>query len=169
MMRGKSILAVGVTAVAVAGIAVGLAALGTSGRHSDGVTLLAASGTTVVDPTVGETFRSDASAAKSRTNLLSPDTAFRRFAGKAGALSPSSGVQLGYLTLPLGAGAPGQYTAHNQLVYAYTSDSCGPRTGTVPRPGSTPVEVSPSDTADCKQWLFVDAVTGKMVDLTWTR
>lgn len=70
------------------------------------------------------------------------------------------------------SGIGGRYTIteRDQLVYAYTWPQCGPDLGVPPHveSSSTTPSAPPPDDARCTAWLFVDAMTGEMIDQTWT-
>jgi hypothetical protein len=157
-MSGKPILVFATVALLIAGVTV---AMTVGGTHHPGTPAPAASqpattGRTTIDAIAGETFTS-APGAKSRRTLLKPMAALRHFYGKAAHMSAGVNVQLGYLTLPPGTS--------NGLVYAFTAHSCGPNPeGRFPPPTPTPTP----DPTNCTQWAFLDAVTGKMIDTTWT-
>lgn len=94
------------------------------------------------------------------------DVAFRHFTTFLGTTefdAPDLQVFGGNLTLPVGAGTPDEFTAKDQPVYAFVSGECAPR------------HVSPGDAGDdstqpdeCTQWVFLDAESGALVDLTWS-
>jgi len=154
-MRGrrKLLFALGLVAVVSVGSLAG----------GDDVT---ATGAIVLHEGSGETFLPDTSTAPV-TGLLSPDVAYRRYVGRSHAqIPPGTSVQRGYLTLPVGPGAPGEHVIDHALVYAYTSTFCGPRSGPVIPNGDVAVE---REAPRCRQWLFLDARTGELLDLTWTR
>lgn len=117
-----------------------------------------APGTVVVAPAIPETFTPTPMA----TSKLTSDQAFHVFAELTGSTrsSPAAGVtvQLGQLTLPVGAGDPGAYLANQELVWAYSWASC---------PTSTIPGVSTPPSSPCVEWMFLDADTGKLVDQTW--
>jgi hypothetical protein len=72
-------------------------------------------------------------------------------------------VQLGLLTLPIGPTGPGgaeAYTAHNELVYGYSSPS-----GCM----STNPRILFPPNAHCLRWDFLNANTGKQIDSTWQK
>ena len=117
----------------------------------------------VIDASVNETFTPVSTYSAAR-QVLSPARAYSKSVG--GPTPSGSRRQLGYLTLPVGVGAPGQYLAKDQLVYAFTSATCGPVMLPAPLPGSTP-PTNPEPT-NCVHWYFVDARTGAMVDETWS-
>ncbi len=108
--------------------------------------------------TVGETFTPALSI--KGPGLLTPTMAYERGVSKGKDMPAGTAHQLGYLTLPLGAGAPGQYTARNALVYAFTWPHCGPHIGPVPMPGASSTPTPTPASTDCTQWEFVDARTG---------
>jgi hypothetical protein len=110
---------------------------------------------------VGETFTPAVN--DEGPGLLSPARAYGRD------IPTGTSHQLGYLTLPLGAGAPGQYTAHNALVYAFTYPKCGPQFPPAPMIGASSAPTPSAAPTDCTQWEFVDARTGDMIDETWTQ
>jgi hypothetical protein len=118
-------------------------------------------GTENIDASVGETFTPAVNA--DRRGLLSPARAYGRN------IPTGTSHQLGYLTLPLGAGAPGQYTAHNALVYAFTFPRCGPQFPPAPMIGTSSTPTPTAVPTYCTQWEFVDARTGDMIDETWTQ
>jgi hypothetical protein len=118
-------------------------------------------GTQVIDASVGETFTPAVN--DEGPGLLSPARAYGRD------IPTGTSHQLGYLTLPLGAGAPGQYTAHNALVYAFTYPKCGPQFPPAPMIGASSAPTPSAAPTDCTQWEFVDARTGDMIDETWTQ
>jgi hypothetical protein len=158
-MKRRSVIVGTVAALPVAAVALGLAAGAALGHHPEIVELQSSGGTTVnVDPNVGETFTPYNSARTAPPDLITAGQAYQSFASRSADLPATMSVELGYLTLPP--------TADNQLVYAYTSTSCGPQILPAPPPGSDPVE--PTSAPKCKQWLFVDASTAEMVDLTWS-
>lgn len=111
----------------------------------------------VVDSTVGEVFVPSATAPAP----LTADAAFSRYASinGSGVTAPASGVtvELGYLTLPVGAGTPGEYVANHELVWSFHWPACPPST----LPGGT------APTSTCVEWLFLDAATGAQIDQTW--
>ncbi|HET7385867.1 MAG TPA: hypothetical protein VFJ19_04295 [Nocardioidaceae bacterium] len=113
----------------------------------------------VIDSSIPETFtRANSNA----TAPMSADAVFTEYAkanGSALQRPPSNvNVQLGYLTLAVGAGDPGAYTAKDELVWSFSSSSCPPNLGMVtPAPSSNP----------CVEWLFLDATTGQEIDDTW--
>jgi hypothetical protein len=155
-------------------LAVGASVLGTCGTESAHVVQTAAHaspnevvGTRIIDASVGETFTPAVST--KRPGLLSPDLAYGRAVSKGKHMPTGTAYQLGYLTLPLGAGAPGQFTAHNALVYAFTWPECGPRIVPVPMPRASPTPTPTAASTDCTRWEFVDARTGDMIDMTWTQ
>lgn len=170
-MNKKLMTVLGATLVPGTALAVTLVAL-TAAGHDSGrrATIKSTSlsdGTTVVDSSVGETFTAVTTpSSKVSARLISPDRAFHKADGPAQELPAGTSVQLGRLTLPVGAGAPGQYNAKDQLVYAFTWRQCAPNIG--PFDPTSP-SASPSDSTYCTAWLFVDAETGKMVDQTWTQ
>ena len=169
-MNKKMMTVLGATLVPGTALAVTLVALAASSHDVPKATIegsSASDGTTVVDPSMGETFKPvSTTTSKMAARLISPDKAYRKAQNGATSLPPGASVQLGRLTLPLGARAPGQYTAKDQLVYAYTWAQCGPNVTPVTTNG-TP-SATPTDPASCTAWLFVDASTGQMVDQTWT-
>jgi hypothetical protein len=118
-------------------------------------------GTQIIDASIGETFTPAVNA--KGPGLLSPALAYGRD------IPTGTTHQLGYLTLPLGAGAPGQYTADNALVYAFTYPECGPQTVPVPMLGTSSPPTPTAASTECTQWEFVDARTGDMIDETWTQ
>jgi hypothetical protein len=106
----------------------------------------------------GMTFRPVGTAAP--TFVVSAADAWAQYATMNGSdqtIIPSSvDVYQGFLTMPVGAGAPGLFEALNRPVWAYVSDSCYVPT----------MEDAPPDTI-CREWLFLDATTGEMIVGTW--
>jgi len=134
--------------------------------------------TIVIDPEVGETFTPDApdgpvgSAGASHIGILSPEAAYRGYSGDASDIPKDWTWQIGSLTLPLGSEPSDGYAAIDEYVYAFMVPACGPKFLPPPVGGDTrrggQEEPQHSDST-CMQWLFVDATTGNMVDLTWTQ
>ena len=119
----------------------------------------------VIDASIPETFLPT----PDETAPLSSDAVFAGYAKHNGSArtSPPEGVTvlLGRLTLPLGRGRPGEYTAHNELVWAFTWHQCI-AAGIPPPPGSSAPE-PPTAPTSCTAWLFLDATSGRMVEQTW--
>lgn len=165
----RSTIALGVaTVTSAAVVCLGFAVSATFGHPSASLTMKPANDEYIIDPTVGETFTAATSSERSNTGVISPAEAYRRYSGRPVNIPSSTTVQLGYLTLPLGAGDPDGYTAKDQLVYAYTSTSCGPQIMPPPAPGND-APASQTSVSSCVEWLFLDASTGDMVDLTWSQ
>ena len=107
--------------------------------------------TVIIDPTVGETF----TPVTGVIPALTATQAWSQFLGQSSVPSDVT-VQLGQLTLPLGAGAPNQYMYNGRLVWAYDWHSC-PATSLGSLPSGNP----------CIEWLFLDANSGQELDNTW--
>jgi len=117
----------------------------------------------VIDPQAGEKFTPPFAKA---SPALTPQAAWGKFMRRIS--SPKSlripanvSVQLGLLTLPIGPiGRHGaeKYAARNELVYGYSWHSC-------------PVSMNPNhpklSASPCIEWNFLDANTGRQIDLTW--
>lgn len=121
----------------------------------------------VIDSEISETF-TPAPAGTSST--LTAGEAFRRFSAKASSKATSRGdgftETLGFLTLP--TGRQGEFTADNQLVWAYEGpSSCAMSTG--PSPAAETNHLPQSTCQPTHQWLFLDAGTGEDVDSTYQR
>ncbi|WP_460831840.1 hypothetical protein [Nocardioides hungaricus] len=124
--------------------------------------------TIIIDKVVGETFTpaTDEQIAANRDEVLSSAQAWARFSPDGAAPPPDANIVQGFLTLPLGAGSPGEYTAKDLLVYAFSWKQCGPQLGQpVPVEGA---EQSPAPELECTQWIFLDAKSGDLTDLTWS-
>jgi hypothetical protein len=121
-----------------------------------------------IDSSIGETF-TPATSSGARSPLgagtLSAQEAFSKAMG-SDRLPADATVETGYLTMPLGAGTPDKYTANHQLVYAISWPQCGPRTQPMGAPSPAPPN---SDGTTCRAWAFVDASSGELVDMTWTK
>lgn len=126
----------------------------------------------VIDTALMETFTPatsseiDANADK----VISPRDAFQVYAHTdTWSLPDDATITEGYLTLPLGAHTPGEYTAKHQLVYAYKWHQCGPTAIPVPAPDAktTPTQVE-TPAPLCTSWTFLDATTGELIDGTWS-
>lgn len=133
----------------------------------------------VIDSQDNETFTPatpDQAAAESG-NIISASAAYSDFSQGDPQIPADTEVQEGYLTLPLGPGAPGQYSADHQLVYAYSSPHCGPALGTPlniepqesssEQPSTAEPDAATLSPRDCTQWIFLEAASGEMVDMTW--
>jgi len=114
----------------------------------------------VLDPSIDEVF---VPTDELNVDQLTSDGAFRKWASLNGSdrETPPAGVsvQLGRLTLPLGPGRPNQYTAKDQLVWAFSWQQCPPEG--IPSPPQSFLQKS------CIEWLFLDAMDGAMIDETW--
>jgi hypothetical protein len=73
-------------------------------------------------------------------------------------LPSDANAELGLYT---DAPGDGSYLFHDRLAWGFTWSECAPRHGN-PRASTTP----PVDTV-CRAWLFLDANTGQMLELTW--
>lgn len=113
----------------------------------------------VIDSSIPETF---VPASATATAGIGADAAWQAYAqlnGSSVRVPPSDvAVELGYLTLPVGAGDPKAYTANDELVWSFHWQSCPPSTGLSP---------SPPPQTQCVEWLFLDASTGAEIDDTW--
>ncbi len=117
----------------------------------------------VIDPQAGEKFTPPSARA---APALTPQEAWGKFMRRISNTKPpripaNVSVQLGLLTLPIGPiGRHGteKYAAHNELVYGYSWHSC-------------PVSMNPNHPKllanPCIEWNFIDANTGRQIDLTW--
>ncbi|HET7173826.1 MAG TPA: hypothetical protein VFI30_06075 [Nocardioidaceae bacterium] len=113
----------------------------------------------VIDSSIPETFVSAGPTVTAGMSARAAWQAYARLNGSSVEAPPSDvTVQLGYLTLPVGAGDPGEFTANGQLTWSYHWQSCAPSTGLNP---------SPAPTTQCVEWLFLDASTGTEIDNTW--
>ena len=116
--------------------------------------------TITIDPQIGETFAPPLASARPR---LTAHQAWARYMRQLGdphhaALPSVIHAQLGLLTLPIGPGGSGPYTAHNELTYGYSTPSeCTTRNPRVMFP----------PTARCVRWDFLDANTGNQIESTW--
>jgi hypothetical protein len=157
--------------LAVAIVSVAVVVVGRAMTSSDDTAAAPAVGTEIpINGSVGSVF------SPSRTGLsadvaaepgdLTPLDAYDKALGTSmDSLPDGASVMTGYFTLPLGPGAPGQYTADDELVYAVTWPNCAPDLGTVrfdgkpdPTPSSRP----------CHAWAFIVPSTGALVNLTWS-
>ena len=172
-MKGHTKVAGVAMALPVTIVSLGVAVEAASEPHSSAAAApFSVDETIIIDSQIGETFTPAVTGDAALTGILSPADAYRVYSGHAGEIPGGLAVQAGYLTLPLGAGAPGRFTAKDQFVYAYTESQCGPVVLPVPAPGSDlPAEDRSAERATdaaCVRWLFVDAATGEMIDMTWT-
>jgi len=157
----------------VALLGLGITAIAAPGHAPNTIKQQTSSGDTIViDPEVGEVFVPDGSGGASRVGILSPEEAYRGYSGDFSDIPKDWTWQLGSLTLPLGSEPSDGYTAKDEYVYAFTVPACGPKIVPPPVGGDTrrasQEKPQHSDSA-CMQWLFVDATTGHMVDMTWTQ
>lgn len=149
---------------------------------ADPVLRAAAQSQVNVDSSLGETFTPESVSdglTKLSASSLTTGNAYEK-AFDSDSIPSDATVQSGYLTMPVGAGAPGEYVADHELVYAYNWHACPPAIGPAPGPGPTD-PASPSDsvtstaspdpqnsTTNCTAWAFVNPTTGSLIDLTWT-
>ena len=170
-----------IAGISVSVVAVGIAAVMLGGSDPEGAAggassfprlEQAGSGPVVIDQIVDETFTpaTQAEIDANADKVISPHAAFERYIKADNwSLPDDATVTEGYLTLPLGAGTPGEYTANHQLVYGYQWHECGPVVTPV-RPADA--ETSPGQTEPpvphCTSWTFLDATTGELVDRTWS-
>jgi hypothetical protein len=161
----RRVLGVGVTVVLVTVVGRGTSRSADLQRSAPAAAGAASERRTItIDPQVGETF---APAPASAVPKLTAQQAWARYMRQNGddhtAIPPFVRVQLGLLTLPIGPTGPGgaeAYTAHNDLVYGYSSPSgcvsMNPRVLFLPG-------------AHCISWDFLNANTGKQIDSTWQK
>lgn len=163
---GRWTLAVVIAAVvAVAGLTTAVVAL-TNGNGSNVPLKTTDAAAVVLDPGVNETFTPSDSAPSNATTLLTEAQA--RKAGESSGLPPYATAQTGYLTFPVGPGDPDAYHAKAAYSYAFTWANCEPAILAAPPAGAT-ATANPDQLARCTQWLIVDAQTGKILDITWSK
>jgi hypothetical protein len=118
-----------------------------------------------IDPTVDEYFVPDTTGSGG-SGFISADDAYREFAdGQVERVPDDTTTQFGKLTMSRGAGRRGGYVVEGAPVWAYTNNQCAPQLGAIPSGQS---EGEPLEPSECKQWIFIDAATGELIDLTWT-
>jgi len=123
-----------------------------------------AQGATVIDEMSGETFTPETT--EPSQDVLSAEAAYQQWGQGGETPPPTATVQRGFLTFPTGTG---EYTANHQLVYAYSWTACQPAIGAPNSQGSTLIDPSDSPSPQfCTQWVFLDASTGELIDMTWS-
>jgi hypothetical protein len=125
--------------------------------------------TTAIDKGIGETFSPPSEAADGTQPALSPDQAWHRFAAQNGAtddvVPPNLTVMLGALTYPtdnVGPASTWTYRARNELSYGY-------RSGTQTCASTTSAVTTAPATYSCVRWVFLNAQTGELIDMTSQR
>lgn len=149
----------------------GTAAVVILGHHATAATPVSqtAAQPVILDAAAGESFTPSITppATLAKTAMLSVSDA--RAAASDNAISPpaDAAVQTGYLTFPVGPGAPNAYHAKNAYAYAFTWASCQPGGlgEAPPAKGQAPTAAAPQN---CTQWVIIDAKTGEALDITWT-
>jgi hypothetical protein len=114
--------------------------------------------TVSVDPSLGEVFGPPHARVAAKAALLSAARAWKRMSVQAGVHRPhpvqsADRVYLGTLGLP--------HAGSNTLVYGYASPIGGCWTDPV-----APTNPPPNMPTRCRQWTFIDAQTGRLVDST---
>jgi hypothetical protein len=117
----------------------------------------------IIDASTGEVFEAIGEPPAGAA-VLSPADAYARSVGHVVDVPDDTTARLGIFTMNRGAGAAGGYAAEDELVYAFTNKQCAPGMGPSPAAGTVSGPVSPR----CTQWTIVDAVTGSLVDITWS-
>jgi hypothetical protein len=132
-------------------------------RHHGSTPVTTSPDAIVIDALSGETFTPEPSG-QATDGVVAPEDAYQEFAGRGATWPADATVRLGRLTIPIGPGAPGEDSVDNQLVWAISFKNCGPVIGP-PHRGTDPSDQPP---LNCTQWIFFDAASGELVEMTWS-